>query len=106
MDTNPKNNQSCRDGSGMWSRLVGVSLQLVGLPCSLSVSGLGLVIQLLRLTMQKMSPTLRLVGLVLTSCREVYHLVGGFLTNYATFTTDLRVVGLVAGSAPVEHPHL
>ena len=111
----PKINQSCCDGSGTCSGLVCLSLRPVCLPCGLSVRGLGLVVKLLQLIVQKMSPTLQLVFIVFTFCRKVYRLVGGFLTDYGfscpffydstTFTTDLRVVGSVAGSAQVEHPH-
>ena len=79
------------------------------------LGGLGLVVLLVQLIVQKTSPTRQLVSVVIMSCREVYRLVRGFLTHYAffvpffyvstTFTTDPRVVMLVAGSAPVEHPH-
>ena len=74
----------------------------------LSVSSLQLVALVSRLFMHKTSPTISLVCILFTSFLDVYHLFGGFLTNYAflclffyvstTFTTDPRVVGLVAGS--------
>ena len=61
---------------------------------------------------EKMSLTLRLVSVVMKSCREVYHLVRGFLTDSAflrLFPTFLRlvsrVIGSIVGSAPVEHLH-
>ena len=65
--------------------------------------------------MQKTSPTLRLVGKVITACLYLYRPVGDFITDPAfsqafshdstTSATNPRVIGLVAGSDPVEHLH-
>ena len=54
-----------------------------------------------------------LVCILIMFCQEVYRLVGDFFPKYGffynpfnnTFTTDPRVIGSIAGSAPVEHPH-
>ena len=93
----------------------GLSVCLYSLSVYDAACLLGLVILLLRLIMQKTSPTLHLVGVVITDCREVYRLVRVFLTNSAflclsfyiptSFTTDPTVVGSVVGLAPVEDPH-
>ena len=94
MDTDAIFNQSCHDGSGTWSWLICLSLQLVCLQCDMSVKGLGLVVLPSRLCVHKTSLTLHLVCILNTSCREVYHLVGGFLTDSACsclFSTFLRL---------------
>ena len=69
------------------------------------LGGLGLVILPIRLIVQETSPPLCLVCVVITSCQELYRLVGGFLTDSAfshlflyvpmTFTTNHPVVGSV-----------
>ena len=75
-------------------KLISLVVMGHGRGSSLSVWGLELVVLLLRLIIQKTSPTLWLVSVVITSYQEVYCLVGDFLQWSS-----------VAGSAPVEHPH-
>ena len=106
-------NQSSWGESGKYSSPVW--LRLVGVCYSLSVRGLRLVLEVTCLVMKKMIQRLgcwsRQAGMVCFpsgSCYRpmflcVFFMV--FVPYSMTFATDPRVVHLVTGSVPVEHPH-
>ena len=100
----PKINQSCRDGSGTWSRLVCLPFWLACLLCSLSVRGCCTTSMNDHVKNIPDSPSGLCSHHVLS---ESVPLCWEFLTDPAfstTFTTNSTVIESAVGLTPVEHP--